>query len=60
MDLQPILAVSPAIRYVATNLGGQVSMMSRPNITNASSSELDRYGRQHQEFRVAPRHWHRE
>jgi hypothetical protein len=24
MDLQSILAVSPAIRYVATNLGGQV------------------------------------
>lgn len=43
MDLQSILAISPAIRYVAANHGGQVATISRPALTGASSSESDRY-----------------
>ena len=43
MDLQRILALSQAIRYVAANLRGQVSMVSRPSLADASSSESDRY-----------------
>src|SRR5215470_14836626 len=43
MDLQQILAMSQAVRYVAANLDGLVSMASRPNLADASSSESDRY-----------------
>src|SRR5262245_45944426 len=43
MDLQKILAMSQAIRYVAANLDGQVSMVSRSGLADASSSESDRY-----------------
>src|SRR5262245_42891797 len=43
MDLQPILALSREVRYVAANLDGRVSMLSRPHLAEASSSESDRY-----------------
>lgn len=43
MDLAQLLALSPDIRYVATNLGGKVRMRSRPDLANASSSESDLY-----------------
>ena len=43
MDLKELLALSPEIRYVATNFGGQVRMSSRPDLANPSSSESDLY-----------------
>lgn len=43
MDLEKFLALSPEIRYVATNFGGEVRMRSRPDLANASSSESDLY-----------------
>ena len=43
MELEDLLALSPEIRYVATNLGGEVRMSSRPDLANASSSESDVY-----------------
>ena len=42
MELENLLELSPEIRYVATNLGGEVRMRSRPDLANASSSESDR------------------
>lgn len=38
-----VLAIAPCIRYVALASGQRVSMVSRPNLRGASSSESDRY-----------------
>lgn len=43
MEIEKLLALSPEIRYVATNFGGEVRMMSRPDLANPSSSESDLY-----------------
>jgi hypothetical protein len=43
LELEKLLALSPEIRYVATNFGGEVRMISRPDLANASSSESDLY-----------------
>lgn len=43
MDLEELLALSPEIRYIATNFGGEVRMSSRPDLANPSSTESDLY-----------------
>jgi hypothetical protein len=43
MELERLFSLSPDIRYVATNFGGEVRMSSRPNLANSSSSESDLY-----------------
>jgi hypothetical protein len=43
MDLEELLALSPEIRYVAANFGGDVRMSSRPDLANPSSTESDLY-----------------
>jgi hypothetical protein len=43
VEIEELLALSPDIRYVATNFGGVVRMYSRPDLANASSSESDLY-----------------
>jgi hypothetical protein len=43
LELEEILALSPEIRYVATNLRGEIRMSSRPDLINPSSSESDLY-----------------
>lgn len=40
---EDVFAVSANIRYVAVAHGQQVTMRSRPDLTNASSSVSDRY-----------------
>jgi hypothetical protein len=43
-DLIPaILALSPAIRYVAVSRGGALEMRQRDGLANASALESDRY-----------------
>lgn len=38
-----VFALTPAIRYVALGRGQQVEMRTRPDLSDASSSESDRY-----------------
>jgi hypothetical protein len=40
---EDVFAISPSIRYVAVAEGQQVSMRSRPDLHNASTSDSDRY-----------------
>lgn len=40
--LQHILNISPDIRYVAIYYGGKLVSATRPDLTNASSSESDK------------------
>ena len=40
---EDLFAISPDIRYVAAAHGQQVQMRSRSNLSNASSSDSDRY-----------------
>lgn len=41
--IQRVLAVSPAVRYVAIYSGGALASAARPDLPGASSSESDRY-----------------
>ncbi len=41
--ISEILAVSPAIRYVATYLGGELTSEERSGLDDASASESDKY-----------------
>jgi hypothetical protein len=41
--IQRVLAISPAVRYVAIYRGGELASASRPDLAGASSSESDRY-----------------
>jgi hypothetical protein len=43
LKLDAFFAISKAIRYVASNIDGQVQMASRRDLINQSSSESDRY-----------------
>lgn len=41
--IQRVLAISPAVRYVAIYHGGGIASASRPDLAGASSSESDKY-----------------
>ena len=43
MLIDDLFALSPAVRYVATVRDGRLESRQRPGLTNASSSESDRY-----------------
>ncbi len=41
--IQRVLAISPAVRYVAIYHGGELASAARPDLAGASSSESDKY-----------------
>lgn len=41
--IQRVLAISPAVRYVAVYQGGELSSAACPDLAGASSSESDKY-----------------